>query len=425
MALSLFNNEKLFSVNHYRSKPFLDGFLVTNDFGSWVFLSKREFGMLRHNNIADHALLSLLKEKGFVISGKNLNSLAEQYGVSLKPFFSGTLCHIIFWDESLLDANADNVAARTADFISQCPAKEITVEFKAKTVNNFKMLKKYVSKFSGGDKDVSFKIETDLSSMNNDLLEFLVVHRFSVWFPLDGTNVPDRVMLWIKELQRRLNINFYLDFSEEMMGKEQRIMDFFSGNGFDSFLVRKMRGADGESFVDFWKNIVVKTFELNKRQGKAVLFERSSMHLLNKIVNNHSSLESNIFCSSPLSVLAYNLKGEIYANEESMGIELFKLGDVTSSYKDIVSGEDAQALLALSLNGDAVLEKNVYKPYISLCPTCGYLQNSKLIPLYPDQRAVMLSKMLDCLFEKIIKDQNTIEFNFPVVRRHRSQFRKS
>ncbi|MBT3407266.1 hypothetical protein HN415_01140, partial [Candidatus Woesearchaeota archaeon] len=53
MALSLYNNKdkQKYFLNHYRSKKLDDGYLVTNDYGSWVYLSKEEFKQLKIEKI--------------------------------------------------------------------------------------------------------------------------------------------------------------------------------------------------------------------------------------------------------------------------------------------------------------------------------------------------------------------------------------
>ena len=61
MAQTYFNLDKDYVINHYRFKPIKDGFLLTNDFGFWVYLNKEEFNLVRYNKlIQNQALFSLL-----------------------------------------------------------------------------------------------------------------------------------------------------------------------------------------------------------------------------------------------------------------------------------------------------------------------------------------------------------------------------
>ena len=80
MVQTYFDLESGYLINHYRFKPLRDGFLLTNDFGAWVYLSKEEFALLRHNKLEQNqSLLSLLKEKEFVITEDNAEKLVDGF----------------------------------------------------------------------------------------------------------------------------------------------------------------------------------------------------------------------------------------------------------------------------------------------------------------------------------------------------------
>src|SRR3989338_3399691 len=135
MALTYFNLEKEHVINHYRFKPLKDGFLLTNDFGFWVYLSREEFDLVRHGKIDENqALISLLKENGFVITQSNSEKLINEFRQRSRHLFRGTYNHVISLDDAKFDeGNTKNIV----DFIVQSPSRELTVKFKGKLLENF------------------------------------------------------------------------------------------------------------------------------------------------------------------------------------------------------------------------------------------------------------------------------------------------
>ncbi len=414
MAQTYFNLDKDHLISHYRFKPIKGGFLLTNDFGSWVYLDEIEFALLRHNKLGQNpALFSLLKDKGFVIAENSLDKAISDFKLRSMPLSRGTYHHVIFLDDGASNAPFGNIK-KIADFILQTPSREITVEFKEKIHGNLEIMKKFADEFSkDSTKKIIFRIEADLNNFNSETIDFLINSRFDVWVPLKSISISDESFNHLKELQRRHKVNFYIDVSKKLVGEEQKIIDFLAENNFRSFFIRKTGEISKDEFICFWKKMTDKTYETNKKSGRIVIQDSYTNILLRKISNIHDVFypELNTFCTGAIiSQLAYSLKGEIYANEGSFGIELFKLGDVSSSYTDIVSSEDSLALLSASLNGNVALETNVYKPYINSCPVCNYLECGNIIGRHPSERTAILNEMLDCLFGRMLADEEFLRF---------------
>lgn len=412
MAQTHFNLDKEYLTNHYRFKPMRDGYLLTNDFGSWVHLNKNEFELFRHNQLnQNQALLSLLKDKEFVIAENNINKLVRDFRQRSVSLFRGTYRHVIFLDSGI--SGIENIK-KIADFILQTLSMEIIIKFKGDILNNFKIIKNFVAEFKNNSgKKIAFEIETDLSWFNKELVEFLIDNRFDVWVLLKNINLSEEAFNFIKELQRRHTIKFFMDVSNEILGEEQRIIDFFVKNNFKSFFVRKTEDVNKDDFVDFWKNAIEKIYDINKKSGRIVIQELYTNILLKKMTNIDDVFypELNDMCTGAVaSELGYDLKGGVYANEESIGIELFNVGNVNSNYSSVVLSDDALALRSTSINGNVSVEMNPYKPYIGVCPVCNYLETENIIGRYPSQRALILSEMLDYLFEKLLSEEEFLRF---------------
>ena len=241
-----------------------------------------------------------------------------------------------------------------------------------------------------------------------EFLDFLVDNKFDVWVPLNDIIIKDAELKLIKELQRRHKINFYIDVSHGMIGEEHKIIDFFVDNNFKSFFARKTGGVNKEEFLEFWKRMIDLAYETNKKSKRIAIQELFSSILLKKITNINDVFypELNNLCTGAvISELGYNLNGEIFANEESIGIELFNIGKANSDYSSVVLSEDSLALVSTSINSDAALEINPYKPYIGNCPVCNYLESGNIIGKNPNERTIILTEMLDYLFERILFEE--------------------
>ncbi|MBI2101073.1 hypothetical protein HYT53_00510 [Candidatus Woesearchaeota archaeon] len=413
MALTYFNLEKEHVINHYRFKPLKDGFLLTNDFGFWVYLSKEEFDLIMHGKIEQNqALFSLLKEKGFVLTQDNADDLVNGFRQRSRHLFRGTYNHVI----SLDGENFDEVnVKKIADFIVQSPSRELIVKFKGKLPESFEAIGRFAEEFKKTGKSVQFSIELGLESISYELVEFLISNKFDVWIALNDVKIPENTFELIKQLQRRHRVNFYLDVSDSVLGKEQDIVDFFAENNFRSFFARKAKDVNKDDFMDFWKKTIDYAYDLNRKNQRIVFNERLASILLNNITSPTDVFypELSNFCTGAVvSELGYTLDGDIFANEESIGIELFKIGDASQSYDEVVSGEEALSLISSSINSSPFMEMSVFKPYMGNCPVCNYMENGNIIPKYSSERNYILSRMLDYLFEKVLLEGVRYKLSF-------------
>ena len=416
MAQTYFNLDKDYVINHYRFKPIKDGFLLTNDFGFWVYLNKEEFNLVRYNKlIQNQALFSLLKDKGFVIANDNFEKSINDFRHRTRSLFRGTYYHTIYLDnKNLNEEEIDGNVKKIVDFILQTPSRELIVEFKGNFADKSNIIKNFVDQFDKKiDKRITFKIETDLASFNDDILEFLINNKFDVWFPLRNVNFSEETYSLIKEFQRRHGINFYLDITKEILGQEQKIIDYFIENNFKSFFIRKTDNTGYEEFIDFWKKVIDYAYDINKKNGKIVFYEGYTPILLKKILDIHDTFypELNSLCTGAIvSELGYTLDGNIYANGESVGIEIFNIGNVNSNYSSVISNEESLSLISSSINNNPQLDNNAFNPYIGNCPICNYKENGNIILKNPSQRISTLTSMFEHLFERVIFDDGFLEF---------------
>ena len=408
MAISLFNQERNYALNHYRAKPLKDGFLLTNDFGFWIYLDKHEYEMLRHNKVENNQpLFSLLKSKGFILTDNDTDNLISDFRQRIKYLFRGTYYHVVHLENiSLSKGEIEKNIKKTADFILQSPPSQIIVEFKGKADEKFEFIRIFVDELKkGNSRKIKFRIETDLKNINNEIINLLVNNKFDVWFPVKNMIFNGEAYDNLKNLQRRIGINFYVDVTNEVLGKEQALVDYFVDNNFRSFFVRNNGNITNEQFIDFWRKILEYSAAINKKHKRVVFYEGLASMLLKKILSLEDVPypELNSVCTGAIvSELAYTLDGSIYANSEGVGTELFNIGNVSSRYPSVVGDGESISLISSSINSDTYLETSVFKPYVGNCPVCNYRENGNIIPKYPSERTSLLVSMYEYLFEKLI-----------------------
>ena len=60
------------------------------------------------------------------------------------------------------------------------------------------------------------------------------------------------------------------------------------------------------------------------------------------------------------------------------------------------------------------MEMSVFKPYIGNCPVCNYKENGNIIGKSTSERTLILTKMFDYLFERMLFDKDFLKFILPV-----------
>jgi len=413
MALSLFHQDREYSPNHYRWRRFLDGYLLVSEMGSWVWLTEGEFALLRHGRLEENvALLALLKEKRFVITEKSLPVAAHAHGQRIESLFGGTYHHVIFL-ENPLDSKKESSLEKMADFISQSPQKEIVVTFRHYGADSLGVLSQLVEHLSNlKRKKVRLRLEMDAGLMTEELFEIIVRNHVEVWHLLAQFPLPEQAHAWAKELQRKASIQFYIEVSKTLLGKEGDLLGFFANEGFRSYSLRKSPDVSREEFLSFWKKAIDLAFGENRKRNRVEISDQYSSQLLRRLTQlkdvSHPRL-LGLCDGAVVSELAYGLDGSVYASADGYGVEIFKLGSVALPYGRIFSGEGSIALLNTSLASNPSLEKNVLRPYLSNSPILNYKESATLIGRQPQQYILLLEEMYSHLLERMIIEKDFLK----------------
>lgn len=445
MSISYFGSQENCISNHTRSKKLKDGHLVTTDYGSWAYLTSEEYRKFRNNDVQE-PLLSLLKNKGIMIDTENIANVIKNYRKKCIYLFQGTSLHIVVptlrcnlkcaychskskpENSSGYDMN-EEVAKKTIDFIFQTPSKAVTIEFQGgEPLLNFKIIKyiiDYAKKLNAEhEKELRFDLVTNLTIMNDEILEFLIKEKIGLCTSLDGCKEVhdknrqqyDKTVSWIKKIKEHYNIRVMPLVTKHSLPYYKEIVDEYVNLGLNTIWLKPLNnlgyarknweeiGISAEEFLTFWKKTLDYIVKLNK---KIPLRENSTTIILRKILkkegDNFTDLQSP--CGAAISQLAYNYDGGIYTCDEGRLFDIFKLGTVEDKYKDVLSSKEALSIVKSSMNDNPSCEICAYKPYCGLCPVCSYSETNNIITKIPDRRCDILKGMFDYIFEKLLFDK--------------------
>ena len=446
-------------LNHFNFKRTEDGaFLVTNDFGRYEFLTPEEFrGLLTGSLDAKSALYGKLHQDGFLLNPFQIYGpeIAARIRDMKSYVFSATSLHIFVvtnacnlrcaYCQAQSDPNhtdgmmSEETAKRAVDIALQSPANRLTFEFQGgEPLRNFPAIRFIVeyAEVVKGKKDISFTVVSNLSLLNDRILDFFIEHHVSVSTSLDGPQILHdqnrtfiggqgsyrAVMAGLEKIRAsgasagaiQTTTRASLAFPREIVREYQR-------NGLRGLFLRPLTplgfaksewekiGYAPEEFLQFYKTAFNEILNVN-REG--VFFpEQHATYFLTKILGGYSInyMELRSPCGAGIGQLAYYYNGDIYTCDEARmvaeaGDSAFRLGNVlTADYASLMSASACRAACSASiLEGIPGCCDCVYQPYCGVCPVVNYAANGDLyVKTAEEYRCKIYAGMLDFLFSLI------------------------
>lgn len=423
-------------INNYRARKLDSKYFVTTDHGSYCILSEQEFKNLKQNNLSKE-LVNKLEEKEILLNSVNMDEAVRLTRNRNHFLFSGTSLHIIVVtlrcnmnciychasskgaDEKEFDMDKET-AKKTVDFIFQSPNKAITVEFQGgEPLLNWDIVKYIVEyakeKNKAAKKDLEINIVTNLTTIDEDKMNYLIDNNLGICTSLDGPKEVhdynriyskgsnyEQVVSWIQRFNeeykkqglKNKRINALVTLTRKSLDYPKEIIDEYIKLGLSDIHLRFLNklgiakqawpkiNYSVDEYLHFWKKSVSYIEEL-KKQGK-YLNERIAAIMFNKINDEFDPnyLEMRSPCGAAIGQLAYNYNGDIYTCDEARMIDddLFRLGNVKNdAYKNIVTCDKACAVINASINDQYICDNCAYKPYCGICPVCNYAEQGNVI----------------------------------------------
>ena len=417
---------------YYNWKEYNGQFLLTNDIGKYCFLHDADFhdfvdGRLSPgNNVFD-----ILLKNGFLYWDKNQYISDFQHNMAdMKRCLSvATNLFILVLTASCnqrcvycqagtgYSSNTSvEICKKAIDLAVQSPVSHVTIEFQGgePTLNPEALMFSvpYARQiFAEQGKNVDFALVSNMTSINPELLRWLIEQDVHISTSLDGnrivheTNRPLAVEkssydAWhegleiynklCKECGKNPVINAIQTTTRQSLNFPEEIVDEYISNGINQLYIRPLTplgcarekwdiiGYAPEEYVRFYCRLLDYIMEKCK-QGIYITESTACMYL--KRILKHGSVNHTEFrspCGAAVGQIAVNYDGSIYTCDEgrmlaNMGEHIFRLGTVDNTYRELLQSPVAHAVCtascieALPICGDCV-----YSPYCSVCPVVNY-----------------------------------------------------
>lgn len=455
----------MYKLNYFNFKENENSYLITNDLGKYMFISKDDFADMVKKKKLNLDLSKNLIEKGFIFE-ENEEVFATNQAMQLRKekeyLFVSTTLHIfvvskncnfscIYCQAGNLNQNnnykmSKETAKKAVDVALQSPNNYLAFEFQGgEPLTNFDVIKYIVeySKSVCGNKKIEYNLVSNLTLLTDEMIEFFVRNNVSICTSIDGNKDLQNInrpyinkdsycetVKQIKKLQEKnIKVNAIETTTKYSLKKYKEIVDEYINLGLESIFVRPLTklgkadnnwknvGYESEEFIYFYKEILDYIIQKNKQgfflsEGHSNIFLRKI--LLNEPVNY---MELRSPCGGAIGQLAYYYDGNIYTCDEGrmlaeMGDDSFKLGNVyENTYKDLMQSDCTKTMCISScIECLPYCNSCAYMPYCGTCPVINLAQDNNIFAQNPKEyRCKIYSGILDILFNYIENEPDIVD----------------
>lgn len=441
---------------HIRWEQAGKGYLVTNDSGHYISLSKKDFDAFLSGKLGVKTpLFEELCAKGFVRDRLDFDTLAArwkkcnshlEYGPGLHILVLTLRCNhkCVYCQAGAGGAGARDTdmslatARKCVDFAFKSPNPGITIEFQGgEPLLNWKTLEEAVKyarkKERGSGKELKLALVSNFSLMTEKKAEFLLANEVSICTSLDGPaklhnlNRPysggdshAQTVRWLAYFKdkhdkqsggaRIFKPGALLTVTRHSLSEPQAIVGEYVRRGLEEVFLRPLSplgfartmwdkvGYDAAEFSAFYKETLDYIVSLNAKGVN--IREKMACMMLEKIVNfsEPGYLDSRCPCGASIGQLAYDYNGDIYTCDEGRmvgwaGNHMFRAGKVSNGYREVIYSDATKACVAASnLETQPVCARCPYRPYCGVCPVYNYEVQGSLAGDIPSSQRCQLQK---------------------------------
>jgi His-Xaa-Ser system radical SAM maturase HxsB len=447
-------------INFFNFKKFNDEFLITNDMGNYMFVSKEDLSQLIMDKIsADNTIYGELVDKGFVYDTRVERNVEQHYNsvADNKDYlFVSTQLHIFVLtnqcNTSCVYCQAQSnmqhgvgkmtieTARKAVDIALSGNSNNLTFEFQGgEPLLNYDVIR-FIIEYTEANKHhkyVEYNLVSNLTRLTNDMLNFFKEHNVRISTSIDGdkvlhnTNRPyvggkgtyEDVKVKLKEVQKLdLSSGAIQTTTRYSLNKYKDIIDTYISLGLNSLFLRPLTplgfalesweriGYDYKDFLKFYKNSIEYIIEKNKEgihfsEGHAGIF---LAHILEKRPINYMELRSP--CGAGIGQMAYYYDGKIFTCDEGrmfyeMGHDDFQLGTVDNTYNELIDNPICWSVATAStLESIPGCCDCAYQPFCGTCPILNLAFDKNIFPTRPnDYKCGIYAGMLNVIFSILQK----------------------
>lgn len=443
----------------FNSSRMGSGYLVSNAFGGWKYLTPEELKKFVSGKLNGGALARELSEKGFAANRLDIDGLAAGLAGRYLKDWKGPHVHIIEvtrrCNSSCLYCGASagtkngagldmelETARRTLDFIFALKTPALMLEFQGgEPLLNFKTVRFLVeearkrARVSG--QSVHFSIVSNLTLLDRAKRDYLLSRKVAVCTSLDGpADVHDRARLMaggstharassrIKELaalsKKDPSIeapNAICTVSAFSLPHARRIVDEFVRLGLLRVQLGPLErlgrarpdweklGIGAGEFLKFYTGAFERIIELNRR-GVPV-YEKGALMYIKQILTGTRPRYQNL---DLVFRLGYGSDGSVYGSDEgrlagNSGDGLFRLGDVRKdTFRGLLKTPLARAFLLSAFPElcQPSCARCVYGPWCRIMPAYNYsVQGGFWGNMASSPRCAVHKGIFDIIFGKL------------------------
>lgn len=425
--------------NSYTLLPFrfihldADRYVAINEVGEWQTLKRPELeSFIRKHIPQKDSIYWSLKSKHFLLdrdSNVALDLLAlkirtkrdriadftslHMYVVTLRCNHSCRYCQVSRQseDRAAFDMTIP-MADKAIDFTFRSPARAIKIEFQGgESLLNFELIKYIVFQVKHRNemerRHLAFVIATNLSTLNEEILDFCRQHDILISTSLDGPedlhnanrpNVGNNSYQMTIEGIRRVRgalgfdkVSALMTTTKASLTRIRDIIDEYVRQGFHGIFLRNLSPYgfamktkcfdeyDSQQWLDFYREGLEYIIALNK-QG-VFFVEHYTALVLRKMLTPYGANYVNLQSPAGIGIagIIFNYNGEVYPSDEArmkaeMGDKIFRMGNLLSdSYEDMMLSPALLDPLCESLAESVPMcEECAFLPYCGSDPDYHY-----------------------------------------------------
>ena len=450
-------------INYFNFKKLVDGYLITNDLGKYMFVNEEEFIALRTDSVDYESEFGKKAVDNFFCYPGSLKAFADQMSHIMREsknyLFASTALHIFVVTNACnmkcvyCQAQSGNsipngmmtkeIAKKAVDIALSSPNQSLTFEFQGgEPLLNFDVIKYIVeyTKEQNSKKNIEFSLVSNLTLLTDEIAEFICENNIGLSTSLDGGKTVHNANRCyragmgtyedvIKGIQLAREYGIYVGAiqttTKYSLDYHKEIIDEYLNQGFNNVFIRNLTplgcaekswddiGYTPHQFVDFYKKCFDYILSVNKsgtflKEGHATVFLSK---LLTSRAVNYMELRSP--CGAGIGQIAYYYDGDVFTCDEGrmlseMGNDAFKLGNVDNSFEELIGCSNCKAACVSSfLESLPNCSDCVYNPYCGTCPVVNYALNNSVYVNGPnDYKCVVYKGILDTIIEALKNKEN-------------------
>ncbi len=396
-------------------KKFITGKLKKQD---KVYKELKENLFIKDDSYQPELVSQFSQKNNFLNYGPSLHIMV----VTLRCNHRCIYCHASAGDVKDKSLDMDMPTAKNiVDLIFKSNNQALAIEFQGgEPLLNWPVVKFVVAyareKNKLEKKDLQLRLVSNFSLLDQKKMKFLMDNQVLFCTSLDGDeethnynriftegNSYTETVKWIKKINQAykdkykgkkknyFRVGAVITVSRKTLKNYKKVIDTYLDLGFKNIYLRYLNPYGfalqakekiwytAEEYIDFYKNSLDYILEKNY-QGKH-FYETTAITYLFKILLNkdRNNFDIRCPCGAGIGQLAYNYDGDVYTCDEGrmisrMGDDMFKLGTVAeNNLEELLNNNLCKSIcLASCSNGLPGYEKNVYQPYLGICPVYNY-----------------------------------------------------